>query len=109
MRDAPTPFTPGSKGLEKSLKTVEPNQVASLGWLHFCSISHIKFTADPGVASLIPARSQIFMEIDHEIIFMSILLPSADSRKVVVSYKRKYMHKVLVNRLVKLAQVKKCG
>ena len=28
-----------------------------------------------------------------------ILLPSADSRRVVVSYKRKYVHKVLVNRL----------
>ena len=32
--------------------------------------------------------------------------PSADSRRVVVSYKRKYVHKVLVNRLVKLAQEK---
>ena len=33
--------------------------------------------------------------------------PSADSRRViVVSYKRKYMHKVLVNCLFKLAQGK---
>ena len=31
---------------------------------------------------------------------------SADSRRVVVSYKRKYVHKVLVNHLVKLAQEK---
>ena len=40
---------------------------------------------------------------------MAILLPSADSRKVVVSYKRKYMyvHKELVNRLVKLVQEKR--
>ena len=30
--------------------------------------------------------------------------PSADSRRVVVSYKRKYVHEVLVNRLVKHAQ-----
>ena len=37
-------------------------------------------TADPGVASLIPARSHTFMEIDHEIISTAILLPSADSR-----------------------------
>ena len=44
------------------------------------------------------------MEIDHEI--MAILLSSADSRRVVVSYKQKYVHKVLVNRLVKLAQEK---
>ena len=35
---------------------------------------------------------------------MAILLPSADSRRVVVSYKQKYVHEVLVNRLVKLAQ-----
>ena len=39
-------------------------------------------------------------------ISMAILLPSADSRRVVVSYKQKYVHEVLVNRLVKLAQEK---
>ena len=38
-------------------------------------------TADPGVASLIPARSHTFSEIDHEIISMVILLPSAESFK----------------------------
>ena len=31
--------------------------------------------------------------------------PSADSRRVVVSYKQKYVHKVLANRLVR----KECG
>ena len=36
----------------------------------------------------------------------TILLPSADSRRVVVCYKRKYVLKVLVNRFVKLAQDK---
>ena len=51
-------------------------------------------TADPGVVSLIPARSHTLAEID----------PSADSRRVVVSYKRKYVHEILVNRLVKLAK-----
>ena len=61
-------------------------------------------TADPGVASLIPARSHTFVDIDQEIISRAILLPSADSRRVVVSYKRKYVHEVLVNCLVKLAQ-----
>ena len=45
-------------------------------------------------------------EIDHEIISTVILLPSADSRRVVVSYKRKYVHQVLVNCLVKLAKEK---
>ena len=38
-------------------------------------------TADPGVASSIPARSHTFVEIDHEIISTVILLPSADSFK----------------------------
>ena len=45
-----------------------------------------RLTADPGVASLIPTRSYTFEEIDHEIISTAILLPSADSRRVVVSY-----------------------
>ena len=63
-------------------------------------------TADPGVTSLILARPHTFVEIDHEIISMAILLPSADSRRVVVSYKRKYVHKVLVNELVKLVEEK---
>ena len=35
-------------------------------------------TADPGVASSIPARYHTFVEIDHEIISTAILLPSAD-------------------------------
>ena len=60
-------------------------------------------TADPGVASSIPAQSHTFLEIDHEIISTAILLAS---RRVVVSYKQKYVHKVLVNRLFKLAQEK---
>ena len=42
----------------------------------------------------------------HEIISTAILLPSADSRRVVVSYKRKHVQEVLVNRLVKLPMKK---
>ena len=38
-------------------------------------------TAEPGVASSIPARSHTFVEIDHEIISMVILLPSDDPFK----------------------------
>ena len=41
----------------------------------------------PGVPSLIAARSNTFMEIDHEIISTVIFLPSAESlKKVVVIY-----------------------
>ena len=53
-----------------------------------------------------PGRSHIFVEIDHEIICMAILLPSPDSRRAIVSYNRKYVLKVLVNGLIKLAQEK---
>ena len=64
-------------------------------------------TADSGVASSIPARSHTFVEIDHEIISTVILLlPLIHSRRVVVSYRRKYVHKLLVNRLFKHAQEK---
>ena len=55
---------------------------------------------------LIPGRSHTFVEIDPEIISTANLFPSADSRRVVVSYKRKYVREVLVNCLVKLAQEK---
>ena len=74
-----------------------------------CSLSTIDacLTADPGVASSIPARYHTFEEIDHEIISTVILLlPLIYSRRVVVSYKRKYVHKLLVNRLLKPAQEK---
>ena len=72
-----------------------------------CLATDASLTADPGVISSIPARYHTFVEIDHEIISMVILLPSAESfKKVVVSYKRKYVHEVLVNCLFKLAQEK---
>ena len=43
-----------------------------------CLATDACLTADPGVASLIPARYHTFVEIDHEIISTVILLPSAD-------------------------------
>ena len=46
-----------------------------------CLATDACLTADPGVASSIPARPHTFVEIDHEIIFTVILLPSADSFK----------------------------
>ena len=46
-----------------------------------CLATDACLTADPGVASLIPARSHTFVEIDQEIISTVILLPSADSFK----------------------------
>ena len=68
--------------------------------------SVICLAADQGIMSLIPARSRTLVEMDHERISVAIHPPSADSRRVVVSYKQKYVHEVLVNRLVKLAQEK---
>ena len=48
-----------------------------------CLATDASPTADPGVASSIPARSHTFVEIDYEIIIIStvILLPSAESFK----------------------------
>ena len=57
-------------------------------------------------AGLILTWSHTFMEIDHEIISMAKLLPSTDSRRVVVNYKRNYVYEVPVNHLVKPAQDK---
>ena len=60
-----------------------------------------------GSRDSILTQSRTFVEINHEIISTAILLPSAESsRKVVVSYKRKYVHEVLVNCLLKLAHEK---
>ena len=72
-----------------------------------CLATDACLTAIPGVESSIPARSHTFVEIDHEIISTVILLPSADSfKKGVVSYKRKYVHELLVIRLYNPAQEK---
>ena len=46
-----------------------------------CLATDASLTADPGMASLIPAWSHTFVEIDYEIISMVILLPSAESFK----------------------------
>ena len=43
-----------------------------------CLATDACLTADPGVASSIPARYHTFVEIDHEIISTVIRLPSAD-------------------------------
>ena len=46
-----------------------------------CLATDASLTADPGVASLIPAGSLTFVEIDYEINSTVILLPSAESFK----------------------------
>ena len=46
-----------------------------------CLATDASLTADPGVASSIPARSHTFVEIDYEISSTVILLPSAESCK----------------------------
>ena len=43
-----------------------------------CLATDACLTADPGVASSIPARYHTFVEIDREIISTVILLPSSD-------------------------------
>ena len=53
-----------------------------------CLAADACLAADQRFASFLLARSHTIMEIDHEIFSMVILLPSTDSRMVVVSYKR---------------------
>ena len=67
-------------------------------------------TAEPGVVSLIPARSHTFVEIDHEIIYTVILLPSAESfKKDCCQLQAKVCARsTLVNHLFKFDQ-EKCG
>ena len=74
-----------------------------------CLTADTCLSADPVCGSLILARPHTYVEIDHEIISMAFFIPSDDSRRIVVSYKRKYVHEVLVNHLFKLAQENKCG
>ena len=46
-----------------------------------CLATDASLTADPGVASSIPAQSNTYVEIDHKIISTVILLPSLESFK----------------------------
>ena len=46
-----------------------------------CLATDASPAADPGVASLIPARSHTFVEIDHKILSTVILFRSAESFK----------------------------
>ena len=72
-----------------------------------CLVTDAKLTADPGVASSIPARSHTFVEIDHEIISKVILLPSAESfMKGCCQLQARVCARLLVNCLFKLAQEK---
>ena len=90
--------------LPKLLHLYKPGRVAQSVT---CLATDARLTADPGVASSIPAWFHTFVDIDHEIISTVILLlPLIYSRRVVVSYKRKYVHELLVNRLFKPAQEK---
>ena len=72
------------------------------------SESRLVSDCNPGVASLILAQSHTLVENDHEMISTANFLPSADLKRVVVNYKRKYVHEVLVNAWSSLPR-KKCG
>ena len=72
-----------------------------------CLVTDACLTADPGVASSIPARYHTFVEIDHGIISTVILLPSAESfMKGCCQLQAKVCAGLLVNCLFKLAQEK---
>ena len=75
-----------------------------------CLATDAKLTADPGVASSIPAWSHTFVEIDHEIISTVILLPSAESfMKGCCQLQAKVCARITGYRLVQACPGKKCG
>ena len=57
--------------------TTDPRPCGAVGVT--CLATDANLTADLGVASLILAWSHTFVEIDHEIVSMFILLSSAES------------------------------
>ena len=61
------------------ISIIIPGRVAQLVT---CLATDACLTADPGVTSSIPARSHTFVEIDHEINSMIILLHSAESLEI---------------------------
>ena len=69
------PAVPWSQVKHSTTESLLPGRVAQLVT---CLATDACLTADPGVASSIPARYHTFVEIDHEIISTVILLPSAD-------------------------------
>ena len=77
--------------------------------MHICTVLGLiaqmvaRKMANPGVVSLILARSHTFLEIDHEIFSTVILLQLIQEGMVSVT-KRMYVHKVLVKCLDRLAQ-----
>ena len=90
--------------MAKKCHNHRPGRVAQLV---MCLVTDACLTADPGISSSIPARFHTFVEIDHVIFFPVIsFLPLIHSRRVVVSYKRKYVHELLVDRLFKSVQEK---
>ena len=61
------------------LHVISSHHLGRIAQLVMCLATDASLTADPGVASSIPAWSHPFVDIDHEIISTVILLPSAES------------------------------
>ena len=75
-------LSPGKKLTGGKFRPVTPGCVAQSVT---CLATDARLAADQAIASLIPAGSHTFMEIDHEIISTVMLLPSAESFKAAYS------------------------
>ena len=64
-----------------NIKMVFVEKIPNMGTQSVTCLATLKSDCNPGIASSIPARSNAFVEIDHEIISTVILLPSAESFK----------------------------
>ena len=76
------PFPPVPQSpCAKNIVTTSKEKSGCIAQSVTCLPTDGSLTADPGVASLIPAGSHTFVEIYYEIISTVILLPSAESVK----------------------------
>ena len=71
-----------------------------------CSEVDNEFGCRSRVASLIPVPSHTFVECDREIISTVILLLPLIQEGLLSFTSEKYVHEILVNRLIRLAQEK---
>ena len=83
-----------------SATTLQPSGTGLVAQSIIFLTADMCLAANPGVPSSIPARPHTFVVIYHEIMSMAIPLPSADSRRVVVSYKQKYVQELAQDKSV---------
>ena len=84
----------------------QSNKIGRIAQSVTCLATDACLPTYPGITRSISARFHKFVENDYEIIYFYGHFPPFHSIMVVVSYKRKYVHEVLVNGFFQLAHEK---